>query len=344
MNERIQLEWHEAHEWRVAGKGWAETRRPYDRLPGYAQKVLPQEVWDLSRYSTGLYVEFETDSPEIHARWLLLTPRLALAHMPASAVSGVDLYAQEDSGHWRWVAVGSPEIGPQVQLRLTYGLTPGHRRYRLYLPLFNGVESLAIGIPAGAYFQPQAPRILPPIVVYGTSIVQGIAASRAGMCHTAILGRWLNHPIINLGLSGRGKMEIAVAELLAEIDAAIYVVDCLPNLEPPLVEERSLAFMSRLNELRGNTPLVLIEDRTYANSWAVPLLAERNRQSRSILRNTRERLVEAGISNLYYIGGDTLLGDDDEATVDGTHPTDLGFMRIAEHLRPILATLIGRSV
>ena len=44
--------------------------------------------------------------------------------------------------------------------------------------------------------------------------------------------------------------------------------------------------------------------------------------------------------NLYYLEGANLLGDDGEATVDGSHPTDLGFTRQAAEfervLRPVL--------
>src|SRR5690625_7315134 len=73
----------------------------------------------------------------------------------------------------------------------------------------------------------------------GTSIIHGIAASRAGMSLPAILGRRLGRDVVGLGFSGNGKMETAVAELLAEIDAAVYVVDCLPNMDADLVRGRS---------------------------------------------------------------------------------------------------------
>jgi hypothetical protein len=50
--------------------------------------------------------------------------------------------------------------------------------------------------------------------------------------------------------------------------------------------------------------------------------------------------VATGDKNLFYLKGDRLIGDDGEGTVDGSHPTDLGFMRqadaFAEALAPIL--------
>ena len=72
-----------------------------------------------------------------------------------------------------------------------------------------------------------------PIVVYGTSIAQGGCASRPGLAWTNILGRKLDRPVINLAFSGNGKLEKELIELLSEIDASLYVLDCLPNLTSP---------------------------------------------------------------------------------------------------------------
>jgi len=47
-------------------------------------------------------------------------------------------------------------------------------------------------------------------------------------------------------------------------------------------------------------------------------------------------LKKAGLSRLYYVDGGSLLGSDGDATVDGSHPTDLGFMRQADALQPVL--------
>jgi hypothetical protein len=214
------------------------------------------------------------------------------------------------------------------------------RTYRLYLPLFNDVESIEIGVPAGAAFTRVAPQTTPPIVVYGTSIVHGGCASRPGMCHTSIIGRRLDYPVINLGFSGSAKMELAIAELLTEIDASIYVVDCLPNMDAALVAERALPFLRTLRQARPTTPIILVEDRTFTNAWAVPSRAAHHLASRTALRQTYETLLADGITGLTYVPGEHLLGDDDEGTVDGSHPTDLGFLRQADVLTPIIASLL----
>src|SRR6185436_7835587 len=119
-----------------------------------------------------------------------------------------------------------------------------------------------------------------PIVFYGTSITQGGCASRPGMVHTAIVGRRLEMPVINLGFSGNGRMEQEVTDLLTEIDAAVYVIDCLPNMSAKDVEEKTEPLVRTLRKARPTTPILLVEDRSYANSAVLPGPKQRNAESR----------------------------------------------------------------
>jgi hypothetical protein len=156
------------------------------------------------------------------------------------------------------------------------------------------------------------------------------------MVHTSILGRRLNRPVINLGFSGNGTMDLEMAELLAELDASMYVIDCLPNMEAELVRQRVKPLVEQIRSVRPNVPIVLAEDRTYSNSFFIPSKKERNDESRVSLRETFEQLLKAGVKNLLYLEGEGQLGDDGEATVDSSHPTDLGFMRMADAFEPVM--------
>lgn len=335
--------WYDIRHLDVEGKGWPETKSPFDRLPGKAEGVVPNSVWGLSRHSAGLCVRFVTDAPAIQARWTLTSDRLAMPHMPATGVSGVDLYAKSDDGKWLWLAVGQPKNGVTHTAQLVSGLPAGKREYLLYLPLYNGVSSVEIGIPkenALARGAPYDATHNKPIVFYGTSITQGGCASRPGMVHTAILGRRLRRPVINLGFSGSGKMEPEMATLFAELDPAVYVLDCLPNMVPQEVTERVEPFVRTLRKAHPKTPILLVEDRSYSDAFLVTSKRQRNAESRAALRGAYDRLTAAGIGHLAYLPGDKLLGDDNEGTVDSSHPTDLGFVRQADAfeaaLRPLL--------
>ena len=335
------LLWYDGHLLTIEGKGWTNTEDLYDRLPAKAKGHVPQAVWGLSKDSAGLCVHFATDSPTIAARWTVRSPKLDMPHMPATGVSGVDLYVRLD-GQWRWTAAGRP-LAPTNEATLLDGIPASEHEYLLYLPLYNGTQSLEIGIVQNSALINPGPRRPKPICFYGTSIVQGGCASRPGMAHVAIIGRMLDVPTINLGFSGNGRMELQLAEVLADLDASVYVLDCLPNMDARMVSERAGPFIEKLRQARPDTPIVLVENVAHVNALPKPSAPSRVSEENQALQKVYQELVEKGMKGLTYVPRAGLLGNDDEGTVDGTHPTDLGFFRFAQGLAPILAKAVGRS-
>lgn len=336
------LEWHDLSGAAIEGRGWSETEAPYDRLPARARELVRPPVWGLSRDSAGICARFVTDATSIRARWSLISAELAMPHMPATGVSGLDLYGRDGEGRWRWVGAGRPS-GQESETTLAAGLDGAEREYLLYLPLYNGVTSVELGLPESASFRPGPGRPegrRSPIVFYGTSITQGGCASRPGMTHVAQLGRWLDRPVINLGFSGNGRMDLEVATLLGELEAAVFVVDCLPNMSGAQVEERCVPFVRELRRGAPGTPVLLVGDRTFADA---PFRAGRragHEARRSSLEAGLGQLREAGMEGLHHLEGSGLLGLDGEDTVDGSHPTDLGFLRQARSFHPLLLELL----
>lgn len=333
--------WYNVEDWGIEGRGWPseDMQRFYARLPAKAEGVVRKPVWSLSQHSSGMLTRFEANTGIIQTRYTL-TGGLAMAHMPATGVSGIDLYAENDKGQVRWVSVVKPNTTPVVNATIADSLDSGSRVYTAYLPLYNGINSLEFGVPEGSTFKPVAPRKNPPILFYGTSITHGACASRPGMPHPAILGRHLDMPTINLGFSGNGMMEPEVCALVAEVEAAVYVLDCLPNMPPELVEERAEPFIRQLREVRPDTPILMVEDRTYGNAWIKESARKRHQGSRAAYVRAYDKLVGSGIKNLHYLEGANLLGNDGEGTTDGSHPNDLGFMRQADSMEPILRKIL----
>lgn len=329
----------------VEGQGWSDIKAPYDRLPAKAQETARAPVWNLSHDSAGLCVRFESDATAISARWTLTQANLAMPHMAATGVSGLDLYVKTAEGQWHWMAVGKP-VAQTNTVTLVGNLPAGRREYLLYLPLYNGVTSVEIGIPKGAMIAKAAPRPAErtkPIVFYGTSITQGGCASRPGMCHPAILGRRLDRPVINLGFSGNGTMDADIAALLGEIDAAVYVIDCLPNMTAKTVAERTGPLVTAIRKARPTTPILLVEDRTYADAFLIEGKAQKSAQCRAALRAANDALVAAGDKNIGYLAGEKLLAADGEDTVDSSHPTDLGFVHQADAFQAALEPLLHKE-
>ncbi len=336
-----EVEWVDAKKLTVEGLGFKDVKLPYDRLPGRAEGVVPTPVWNLSHDSAGALVRFTASTTKIHARWTITNKNLAGANITAIASSGLDLYAKTDAGKWRWLGVGQPKF-PDTAAVLADGIPATDREFMVYLPLRNGVASLEFGVPKGSTIKPGPARAAgsKPIVFYGTSITHGIGASRSGMTHVAMLGRTFNREVINLGFSGNGRMEKEVLQFVAELDPAVFVLDCLPNMGAQLVTDRTVPGVKLLREAHPDTPILLVEDRNIQTGFLVETRRKANEANHAALREAFAQLQADNVPQLYYLEGANLLGSDGEGTVDGSHPTDLGFMRQAAEfervLRPVL--------
>lgn len=123
---------------------------------------------------------------------------------------------------------------------------------------------------------------------------------------------------------------------MTELDPAAYVIDCLPNMEAGQVTERALPFVKMLREARPDTPIILVENIPYQGAPYLPGRYGAYASKNAALRQAFQQMLETGIKGVLYLPCGNLLGHDEEATVDGTHPTDLGFTRMADALEPML--------
>ena len=326
--------WYDCQLLGVEGKGWTDTESYYDRLPVKAKSNVPSSVWNLGHDSAGLCVYFATDSSSMKVRWTLRKNSLSMPHMPATGVSGIDLYGRNEAGKWRFLGNGRPAGGTNCA---SFSPAVGKDNI-LYLPLYNGVKSIEIGIPKGKILSTPGQaygKQRKPIVFYGTSITQGGCVSRPGLAATSIVGRELDIPVINLGFSGSGKMEPEMANLLAELDPSIFVLDCLWNMNSGLVTERVDPFVRKLRTMHPSTPILLVEDSSFRNITPT--------DKGHLLRIVHDKLTKDGIKGLFFLSNEEMLGDDFEGTVDGCHPNDLGMMRQASVFIKALAPLLSQS-
>lgn len=329
----------------LCGKAVEETSARYQRFPSSLKETARPALWRLSENSAGLYVRFRSDAPSIHARWTTRAHRMP--HMTDAGVSGLDLYALVD-GKWHFAGSGFVwgEAGKSRERKLVGNMEPQMREYMLYLPLYDCLDSLFIGTPEGyALEQPvlDSPRRSRPVVMYGTSILQGGCASRAGMAHTAILSRWLDREVINLGFSGNAHLDTEVAQLIASVeDPSVIVLDYVPNCTAKLIEDKGLGFFRIVRDAHPDVPVVFVENPEYTHSVLDLKIAGEIKAKNDAQRALYESLRKAGEKKLYYVKGKGMTGDDGEAAVDGVHFTDLGMMRYARHLYPVLKKLIGK--
>lgn len=314
---------------------WGHTEHVYDRLPAKAKGQVRDDVWNLGRNTAGEYIRFTTNASSIVVRYAV-DGAVAMPHMPATGVSGVDLYARGKNGEWLW-ASGTFKFADTIEYRFT-GLNgkDANLEYRLYLPLYNSPKWLAIAVDEKASFNFSGKAKEKPIVVYGTSIAQGGCASRPGLGWTNILNRLLNTEIINLAFSGNGRLEPPVTDLINEIDASLFVLDCLPNLvdrktyPAEELQKRIITAVETLRAKHPSTPILLAEHAislplANMNAGMINLYAGTNK----IFLETFALMKKQGIQNIHLITAKEM-GLNTESTVDGTHPNDIGMAEYAQ--------------
>ena len=333
----------------VEGQAWSkEVKSFYDRLPARAEKTVRNEVWELSQNSAGLSLRFRSNANEIIVKYVV-TEELQFPHMPATGVSGVDLYAKNSDGKWLWCA-GRFSFGDTIVYRYKGMLSKDEYEnpfdYTLYLPLYNSVKWLEINVPDSSLFTPLPARKEKPILVYGTSIAQGGCATRPGLAWTNILGRKLDRPVINLGFSGNGRLEKELIDLITEVDAKLYVLDCLPNLSPENIGELKKKIVESVKELkskRPDIPVLLTDHDGYTDEEINPASKEETRILNTVQKQEFDSLATAGTKDIYLLTKNEI-GQDIETMVDGTHPNDIGMMRYADAYEKKIRAIIHEPV
>lgn len=288
-------------------------------------------------------VTFATDAPMIVVKWKLRNPSIYTPYLSSMSVAGLDLYVR-NKGKWMWAATKTPQRGVDTTQTFLRGLSKELREFRLYLPSYNGIEKLEIGVPKDSKFGKALDTdISKPIVFYGSSIVQGSASSRPGMTYVAQLGRRLDMPVVNLGFSGLCHMESALADVLAEIDASVFVIDCLPNMQVNEIRERTRPLVKTIRKQHPTTPIVVVENPMYSQALWNPATERAVNTKNRLLAAEFAKLEKEGVKHLHYVEGESLYGPDGNSTVDGVHPTDLGFTIFADALEPVLRDILSKT-
>ena len=317
--------------------GKFNTEENFSRLPIKYKEIVRHPVWSLSKNSSGISIKFKTNSPAISVKWVLSNFR-EHSNMSRICASGLDLYCLVDN-KWQYVRSGIPTGFKNEQL-LVSEMDTTTKEFILNLPLYDGIENINIGIVKGFKISESKNDFIikKPIVFYGTSITQGGSASRPGLAYPSIISRDLNVETVNLGFSGNGKFENSVGLALCEIDAEMYVIDCVPNSSPEVIKQNAFNLIKQIRKARPKTSILLVESIIREYSYfqktdktifgGLKYIQSQNNE----LKIAYNKSMEEGIDNLFYLSSDGLIGYDHEGTIDGTHLNDLGMKRIAKRI------------
>lgn len=303
------------------------------RMPECVAEKVSEGVKRLNFHTAGGRVRFRTDSEYVALRAKPREPG-GMPHMAMTGITGCDLYADGIfAGCYR------PENMSGAIYEGVIALRPGMKEITINLPLYNGLANLAIGLDKNAALAEPKPYVSElPVVFYGSSITQGGCASRPGNSYQAILSRALDMEYTNLGFSGCGRAEDAMIEYVADLSMHALVLDYDHNAPTPqylqMTHER---FYRAVREKHPDMPILLLSKPDIDTPFTdAP-------ERRAIIEATYRSAVEAGDGHVWFLGGEKLFEGENrwDCTVDGTHPNDLGFHRMAAAILPVLKEMLA---
>jgi len=329
------LLWRDGATLAIEGRGFPdETDSPYVRIPEKWKDAFPEGVWRNSRTSMGMCVRFVTSSAVVGIRWGAVALPPAHPQMAPGGQTGIDVYRRAPGGDWTHCRMATPDPKDR-RGELLLNWKPGDECL-VYLPMrIPNLASFEIGVAEGSSFDPPPPHaVAKPVVHYGTSIVHGARASRPGMAFPAIYSRLADVEVVNLGFPGLGRMELPMADLLAEIDAALYIVDCDWNMEVEMQQERYEPFVRRLRELKPATPILLCGGCTETG-----VARPQEVFAKGVYDKLKAEDPEKW-ANLHFLSGVGQLPVSSDATTDHIHPNDYGLA----HMGPVYAEAVKHII
>ena len=339
-----KVRYYNAAELNVIGKA-IPTTKDFTRIDTSAYKFNDKVIDEFASQSTGLAVLFATDSPLIKARWVT-SPKNAAPNFTAIAQKGLDLYIKKD-GEWVFAGVGRPKMEKvktydRHEDTMVKSMAPGRKECLLYLPLYDSLDSLFIGIDENSYIEPIENPFKYRIVVKGSSVTHGLAASRPGMTYEARFGRDNGFYCFNLGFSGKSKLQPEYAKYLADIeDVDAFIFDAFSNPSAETIHENFDRFVDIIRAAYPETPLIFMqterrESRNF-DTWREDF--ETKKQAAAV-EEIKERMKID--KHIYFIPSDDFLGHDHLGTSDGSHPTDLGFTRMLDSISPKILKILSK--
>ncbi|RXF68034.1 SGNH/GDSL hydrolase family protein [Arcticibacter tournemirensis] len=341
---KAQLVYYDAVAFPLFGKLSDKTETRYERLPASLKTITRPAVWELGKNTAGLYIRFASNTTRVGLKWTLTVNR-AMNHMTATGVKGFDLYCFIDE-KWQFVNSARPNSSNgSNEATIVSNMTADEKEFLLYFPLYDGVKRLEIGIDTASQILPpkqKLPRPENPVICYGTSILQGGCASRPGMTHTNILSRWLNRELINLGFSGNGQLDYEIAEIISGYKSSLIILDFMPNVTAGQIRDRMKNFYFIIRKKSPVTPILFIENPIFPQGKFDQTMQETIKQKNEVLRKEFNSLLLSGDKHIRLLSSTEIIGTDGEATVDGIHFTDLGFMRYANFLYPYIKMYLDK--
>lgn len=323
----------------LTGLGWeVDDFDGLGRLPRSAASSTPKRVWESARRPAGVAASFLTDAETLTLEWSAGDGQ-STAEVPATRSHGFDLYLRDEDSTWRHVR--TVEITPSADgsgsATLFEGQAAQSRALRLYLPLDLALESVRLVADGTATLDPLDPsrgELGNPLVLFGGADVAGAGNSRPGLSLAATLGRRMDRVVVNLGFDTEALLSLELGGLLAEVNASVFVLDVMSTVNAATLEVALEPFIAGLRAARPWSSVLIVDQPTPPAAQLDRALALEFEERRRIQRSTMDRLSSTGVTGIYHLDQEALLGLADRWTVDGRTRGD----GAVEHLAEVLAS------
>ncbi len=342
ISANAQLKWVDATTLNICGHTIRNSESPYSRLNAEAYDFKNKAILRYSHYSTGLYVMFKTNSSQISAEWSVASVKIR-DNMTPIVQLGVDLYVKQDD-KWRFCNVGRVSTNPKVttyKKSLIKNMDDSEKEFMLYLPLWSEITKLKIGVDENATIEAIPSPYKHRIVAYGTSTLHAASPSRPGMAPLARMSRQLGIDFVNFSYSGQGKMEPESAQVLADCQTDAIICYCFGNTTPDQIAERVDGFAESIVKAHPDKAIIFLPPFLNGKYHLDQVKRDRAIQKREVLKKKMAILTKK-YKNIHYIDIPDACGSDCEASIDNSHPNDLGFDRILNAYGPEIAKILKK--
>lgn len=331
--------WVDAKGLAIHGYTQKSEQHPYYRFD-FSKYDFSKGVVLLSEKPAGLYVAFKTNSSSVSAEWSIV-PHNTRDNMSFIMQHGVDLYMKVD-GEWQYVmAPRIPcDLTPSTYKRnIVENLGNEEKEFLLYLPIWCEVKSLQIGVDKGATIEGIPSPFRHKVIVYGSSITHGAAASRPGMTYPAIMSRNLGIEFVNFGFAGQCRMQPGFLECLKSCEADAFLFDAFSNPTISEIEERLENFVAEMVKAHPGKPLIFMQSAIPYEQCVDP----KKQNGRKLRHETASRIMkelQKQYKDVYFLAVSNVAGKD--GTIDNVHPNDLGFSRLIAAYQPKIAKILKK--
>lgn len=315
------------------------TSHPYHRIDTAVYKGFTKGENQQVRCSAGLALTFKTNSTRIDV-WPTYNYESRADNAPGISYAGFDLYIRRN-GEWVYAYSRAPKKRGE-SFTLIKDMDDKEKECLLYLPIYSELATLKIGVDEQSHIEAMENPFRHKVVIFGSSFTHGVSTSRAGMSYPMQIERKTGLYFCSIACSGNCKMQPYFANYLRDVqDADAMVFDAFSNPDAKMIRERVIPFIASIREKLPTTPLIFVQT-IYRESSNFNLQKRKFEEEKRAAAREMMKQAMKQFDNVYFIDKKDLTGDDHMTSADGTHPSDLGYWRWAENLRPELLKILKK--